>query len=78
MKSSTPADAQNKKDKALAIIDIEREYNDYLCDVWHQLSNQTKNFGVTNEQLKETYDIVSTGSIQFLKEKLENLKKNNG
>jgi len=78
MKSSTPAGAQNKKDKASSIIDIEHEYNDYLCDVWQQLSKQTKNFGDANGQLKETYDAVSTGSIQFLKDKLENLEKTNG
>jgi hypothetical protein len=78
MKSSTPADAQNKKGEASSIIDIEHEYNGYLCDVWQDLSGQTKNFGVTAEQLKETYDVVSTGSIQFLKDKLKNLEKNNG
>ena len=78
MKSSTPAGAQNKKDKASSIIDIEHEYNDYLCGIWQQLSEQTKNFGDTNGQLEDTYDVVSTGSIQFLKDKLENLGKNNG
>jgi hypothetical protein len=78
MKSSTPAGAQNKKDESSAIIDIEHEYNGYLCEVWQELSEQTKNFGDANGQLKDTYDAVSTGSIQFLKDKLENLGKNNG
>ena len=78
MKPSALARAQNKKDKSPSIIDIEHEYNGYLCDVWQGLSEQTKNFGDANGQLKETYDSVSTGSIQFLKDKLENLGKNNG
>ena len=75
MKSSSPACSQNNEDKASVIIDIEHEYNCYLCDIWQELSEQTKNFGNTTNQLKETYDKVSAGSIQFLKDKLENLGK---
>lgn len=78
MKSPKPAGGQNKKGKVSLIIDIEHEYNGYLCDVWQRLSKQTKNFGDANGQLNDTYNMVSAGSIQFLKDRLEDLEKNNG
>jgi hypothetical protein len=55
-------------------VDIEQEYKNYIYDGWQKFSDVTTDISGPGQALQHTYDAISQCSIQFLKEKLDNLE----
>ena len=53
--------------------DIEREYDDYVCDIWRQLSDEMRGIFESSQMLEHTYSTVSLLVNQFLQDKLKSL-----
>lgn len=57
------------------IVNIEQEYNNYICNKWQELSDITKDILKLHEKPGRTYiDTMSLWSVQFLQDKLKGLE----
>lgn len=56
------------------VVDVEQEYNSYICKGWEKLSDATKNILKFHRKQERAYNTISLWSIQFLQSKLENLE----
>lgn len=59
------------------IIDIKREYEAYVHDVWKNLWDKNNDLMISRGQLEGMYDNISLCLIQFLRAKLETLEEQN-
>jgi len=61
-----------KEERCIMVVNIEQEYDDYICNRWQKLSDVTKNI-LSPHQKSQYTQMISQWSIQFLHDKLENL-----
>lgn len=61
------------------LIDMEREYNDFIENLWRSLSNSTKDILDTLESRRRPnyYNFVSLRLTQFFQLELQNLEAKN-
>ncbi|MCJ7692953.1 MAG: hypothetical protein MUO22_06005 [Sedimentisphaerales bacterium] len=59
------------------IIDIKREYDDYIRDAWKNLWDENNDLMASGERLEDMYDNILLCLIQFLIAKLEILEEQN-
>jgi len=55
--------------------DVEREYSDYVCDIWQQLSDETRTIFKPSQRLEHLYNNISLLVNQFWQDKLKNLTR---
>ena len=56
------------------ITNIEKEYHDYICGMWEQFSEETKEVLEPHEKFVHIYDAFVQASNQFLQNKLNTLE----
>ena len=56
------------------IADIEKKYHDYVCDIWREMENTTKDCLEPHQEPEQTYNIVSSALIQFLQDALKGME----
>jgi len=62
------------KRNTVVIVNIEKEYSDYISNGWEKLSYITRDVFKLHQNPQSTYDAISLLSIQFLQDKLKNLE----
>jgi hypothetical protein len=66
-----------RKMRCTMIIDIKREYDDYIRDAWKNLWDENNDLMASGERLEDMYDNILLCLIQFLIAKLEILEEQN-
>ena len=57
------------------MTNIEQEYNDYIRNKWHELSDATKDILKFRHQHEQKYiDMMAQWSIEFMQDKLKSLE----
>ncbi len=59
------------------LIDIEREYNDFIRNLWCNLPNSTKDILESHQKPNYMYNFISLRLTQFLRLELKNLETKN-
>lgn len=55
------------------IANIEQEYNNYVCNIWQEISDVTKDSLELHREREDMYNIISLASNQFLQDRLKTL-----
>jgi hypothetical protein len=56
------------------VVNIEKEYSDYISNGWEKLSYITRDVFKLHEDSQRTYDAISLLSMEFLQDKLRSLE----
>jgi len=62
------------KRNTVVIVNIEKEYSDYISNGWEKLSYITRDVFKLHEDSQRTYDAISLLSMEFLQDKLRSLE----
>ena len=60
------------------VANIEQEYSNYVCKVWQEIADVSKDSLKPHQELEHTYNAISMASSQFLQEKLKALEVEKG
>jgi len=56
------------------VANIEQEYSNYVCNVWQEIADVSKDSLEPHQEIEHTYNTISAASNQFLQEKLKALE----
>jgi hypothetical protein len=53
------------------VANIEQEYSDYVCSVWQEITDVSKDNLEPDQEIELMYNAISSASNQFLRKKLK-------